>query len=321
METKSRVCRERMGLLRRKRDKGMVDLGDGNVAISPERADEMADQTVKRVMELYEGEIPAGSIRAIQLAVARRHGSDPGDLLGSLLVSHSCMGYCSRQFEDQMETTEAVVPWLTSEIERRFVAGDDEARDLAETIGEIAFDLCDFKTDDPSAPRSIDAIDSPLAPLRSKVCRKLCVAAANLAAAKGLAEPGELPEGVDAEEMLAIWRIGFLVRASEVSLPPSWVDPSVTLIAVDAEAAREAAYRWADENPDASRQEIDEATKRIMLDARFRIDVDDERIGRDPRFLMFELDASGEIIPQPENAEPQGDESTLEELERKYGLG
>jgi propanediol dehydratase small subunit len=296
-----------MGLLRRKRDKGLVDLGDGNVAISPERADEMTDQTVERVMELYDEEIPAGSVRAIQLAVARRHGSDPGDLLGSLLVSHTCMGYCSRQFEDQMETTEAVVPWLTREIERRFVAGDDQTRDLAATIAEIAVDLCDYKQDDPNAPRSIDAIDSPLAPLRSEVCKKLSVAAANLAASQGLSEPGEFPESVDAEEMLAIWRIGFLVRACEVSLPPSWVDPSVTLIVVDSEAAREAAYRWADEHPEASQQETDEATKRIMLDPRFRIDVDDERVGVDPRFIMFELDANGEITPQPENDEPEAD--------------
>jgi hypothetical protein len=31
-----------------------------------------------------------------------------------------------------------------------------------------------------------------------------------------------------------------------------------------------------------------------MLDPQFRIGVDDERVGRDPRFLMFELDAEGE---------------------------
>lgn len=310
-----------MGLFRRKRDKGLIDLGDGNVAISPERADEMTDQAVERVMELYDEEIPAGSIRAIQLAVVRRHGSDPGDPLGSLLISHACMGYCSRQFEDEMETAEAVVPWLTSEIERRFVAGDDETRDLAATVADIAVDLCDYKQEDPIAPRSIAAIDSPLAPLRSDICKKLCVAAANLAASQGLSGPGEFPEGVDPEEMLAIWRIGFLVRACEVSLPPSWVDPSVTLIVVDSEAAREAAYRWAEEHPEASRQETDEATKRIMLDPHFRIDIDDERVGHDPRFLMFELDGNGEIIPQPENDDPESDAgTTLEELERKYGL-
>lgn len=80
-----------MGLLRRKRDRGLIDLGDGNVAISPERADEMTDQTVERVMELYDEEIPTGSARAIRLAVAHRRGSDPGDLLGSLLVSHARM--------------------------------------------------------------------------------------------------------------------------------------------------------------------------------------------------------------------------------------
>jgi hypothetical protein len=58
-----------------------------------------------------------------------------------------------------------------------------------------------------------------------------------------------------------------------------------------------------------------------MLDPQFRIDVDDEMIGRDPRFVMFELDQDGEIIPQPENDEPETDGTTLEELERKYGVG
>lgn len=310
-----------MGLFKRKRDRGLIDLGDGNVAISPERADEMTDQTVERVMELYDEEIPTGSARAIQLAVVRRHSSDPGDQLGSLLVSHARMGYCSRQFEDSMETTEAVVPWLTSEIERRVNADKDEAGDLAATIAEVAVDLSDYKLDDPSLPRSIDAIDSPLAPLRSEICKKLCVAAANLAASQGLSEPGKFPDGVDAEEMLAIWRIGFLVRACEVSLPPSWVDPTVTLIVVDSEAAREAAYQWANEHPEASQQETDEATERIMLDPQFRIDVDDERVGRDPRFVMFELDGDGEIISQPENDETEAAATTLEELERKYGVG
>jgi hypothetical protein len=251
-----------MGLFRRKRDKGVVDLGDGNVAISPERADEMTDQTVARVMELYDEEIPAGSARAIQLAVVHRHSSDPGNLLGGLLVSHARMGYCSRQFEDSMETTEAVVPWLTSKIERRVAADEDETGDLAATIADIAVDLCDYRQDDPSAPRSIDAIDSPLSPLRGEVCRKLCAASANVATSRGLSNPGEFPDDVDAEEMFAIWRIGFLVRACEVSLPPSWVDPPVTLIVVDSETARKAAYQWADEHPDASQQETDEATKR-----------------------------------------------------------
>ena len=36
---------------------------------------------------------------------------------------------------------------------------------------------------------------------------------------------------------------------------------------------------------------------------------------------MFELGGDGEIIPQPEKNEPEPDAPTLEELERKYGVG
>jgi hypothetical protein len=309
-----------VGLFRKKRGDGFIDLGDGQVAVSPEKVDEMADQAVQKVLETYEEEIPQGCLDALELAVARRHGSDPGYELGGLLISHARMGYGARQFEDSMETTEAVVPWLTSEIERRLNADIDETGDLVSIFADIAVDLCDYRRDDPSAPRSIDAIGSPLAPLRDKICIKFATATANAAAGRGMCEPGELPEDVDGAELLAIWRVGFLIRACETSLPSRWTDPNTTLIVVDSEAAREAAHEWGRDHPDASQQETDEATKRIMLDPRFRIDVDDERVGRDPRFLMFELDQDGEIIPQPHSDESDAGGTTLEELERRYGV-
>ncbi len=108
---------------------------------------------------------------------------------------------------------------------------------------------------------------------------------------------------------------------SKKSLPEHWADPDVTLIVVDAEAVKEAAYEWADAHPGFTQEESDEATKRAMLDPRFRIDVDDERVGVDPQFIMFELDRNGQIIPQPQGDESDSGETTLEELERKYGVG
>jgi hypothetical protein len=174
---------------------------------------------------------------------------------------------------------------------------DDEGRDLAEVFAEIAVELCDTSLDDPSARRSLDAIGSGMAPLRDRVSHKLVVATSNIAASRGMCEAGGLPDGVDGEEMFAMWRIGFLVRALEVSLPPTWLDPDVTLIVVDSEAAREAAYRWSEEHPDCTQEESDEAMKRVMLDPQFRIDVDDERVGVDPRFLMFELTGTARSFP------------------------
>jgi hypothetical protein len=310
-----------MGLFRKKRDEGMIDLGDGNVAISPERQEEMADQIVQRVLDRYEEDVSIGVHRSLELAVAGRYGPGLSAELGGLLESLARMGYGCRQFEDEMETTEAVIPWLAQEIKSRMFVDDDEGRDLAEVFAEIAVELCDTSPDDPSAPRSLDAIGSGMAPLRDRVSHKLVVATSNIATSRGMCEAGGLPDGVDGEEMFAMWRIGFLVRALEVSLPPTWLDPDVTLIVVDSEAAREAAYRWSEEHPDCTQEESDEAMKRVMLDPQFRIDVDDERVGVDPRFLMFELDGNGEIIPQPENDKPEPDGPTLEELERKYGVG
>jgi hypothetical protein len=295
-----------MGLFRRKRDEGMIDLGDGNVAISPERQEEMADQIIQRVLDRYEEDVSIGVHRSLELAVAGRHGPSPSAELGGLLESLARMGYGCRQFEDEMETTEAVIPWL-AQIKNRMFVDDDEGRDLAEVFAEIAVELCDTSPDDPSAPRSLDAIGSGMAPLRDKVSHKLVVATSNIAASRGMCEAGGLPDGVDGAEMFAMWRIGFLVRALEVSLPPTWLDPDVTLIVVDSEAAREGAYRWSEEHPDCTQEESDEAMKRVMLDPQFRIDVDDERVGVDPRFIMFELDANGEIIPQSESDEPEVD--------------
>ena len=100
-----------------------------------------------------------------------------------------------------------------------------------------------------------------------------------------------------------MWHIGFLVRALEKSLPERWTDLDTTLVVVDSEAAREAAYAWADAHPGCTQEESDEATKRIMLDPRFRIDIDDERVGVDPRFIMFELDSNGEIVSQAEGSD------------------
>lgn len=288
-----------MGLFRRKRqDDGIIEIGDDQVAISPERQEEMADQIVEKVLDRYDDDVSVGVVRSIELAVAERHGPGLSNDLGGLLDSLARMGYGCRRFEDEMETTEAVVPWLGQEVKDRMFRDSDDGPDLAEVFAEIAVELCDTSPDNPSAPRSLDAIDSGLAPLRDKVSSKLVIATARIAAGRGLCEPGELPEGVDGSEMFAVWRIGFLIRALEASLPPTWVDPAVTLVVVDAEAAKEAAYRWSDENPDCTQQESDEAMQRILLDPQFRIDVDDERVGVDPRFVMFELDADGQIIPQ-----------------------
>ena len=289
-----------MGLFRRKRqDDGFVDMGDGQVAVSPDRQEEMADQIVKRVLDRYEQDLSIGVVRSIELAVATRHGAVLSEDLAGLLESLALMGYCSRQFEDEMETTEAVTPWLGQATKDRIFIGDSaEARDLEEVFAEVAVELCDTRRDDPSAPRSLDAISSGLSPLRVRVCRKLVVAVGNIMEQRGICGPDGLPDSVTADEMVAVWRIGFLIRALEASLPSCWIDPDVTLIVVDTEAAKEAAYRWADENPDCTQEESDVAMKRIMLDPRFRISVDDERVGVDPRFAMFELDASGEIISQ-----------------------
>lgn len=206
-----------MGLFRRKKDEGFTDVGGGMVALSAEQQDELADEMFNWVLERYEDEVPPGIEHAVHLALFERHGPELTEELDEVLASLARMGYVFRRFEDEMESIEAAVPWLSSEILGRWETSDDI--EPPAILADIVLELCDHNPDEPDAPRSISAIDSDLAPLRSQVCRKSVVAVSITAAKRGMCQPGELPEGTDPSEMLAVWRIGFLMRACQMSVP------------------------------------------------------------------------------------------------------
>ncbi len=288
-----------MGLFsRKKKDKGIIDLGDGQVAISPERQQEFVDHSINQAIGYFDEGLTAAVWNILEMAVWSRHGTQPSEEVLEWLKGLAHMGYCSRQAEDEMESVEAAVPWLTNEIKSQAESAANEEPEIETIFTQIALSLCDTSRDDPSAPRSIDAISSAMVPLRDQVCARFVDGAAGLAANDGLCERDDLPPGVDWDELNAVWRIGFIVRTLEQSIPSNWADPDVTLIVVDSEAAKEAFDAWSEANPNCTEEESDAVAKSVMLDPQFRIDVDDERLGVDPRFVMFELDANGEIIRQ-----------------------
>ncbi len=285
-----------MGLFKRKR-KEEIDLGD-YVAISGKRLDEMTAGAVDLILERTADPdtITMGAVKSIGLATAKRWPGAPKPHL-ELLLDVANLGYRSRQFEDVMDSSQTSTPWLWNEFQRRYDAGEDDTAE--EAFAEIAVALCDTTRDDPSSPRGIDAIDPDLSPLRDEVMAKLIYAAGNVAAQRELTkEDGTLPPGIEASDLIAAWRIGFVVRACEQSIPEHWQAEDVTFIAVDAYAARDAAYEWIEEHPeDAEKLDgTDGLMERFLLDERFRVELDDERVGSVEGFVGFELDENGRIV-------------------------
>jgi hypothetical protein len=287
-----------MGLFsRKKQDDGIIDLGDGNVLVSPERQDELAEQTVEWVADNYDQPVAKEVSDAVGIAVENRHrGEDLGGKLKSLLAPTAIMGYAARRSEDGLDAIRADTPLLAAEFQECL----DEGASTAEALADVALTSCDL--DGPQAAATFEAIDG-LDGIRDRVCEKTAVLSARVAVDMGLAEEGELPKGVDAAELLAAWRSGYLIRSCEQSLSNDvdlTADTERRVVLIDVLAVEEACGDWAEQHPDASEEEMENAAREILQHPRFRVDAEDLP-GEDDgveRYSLFEVDHSGNIVPQ-----------------------
>ena len=203
-----------MALFRRKRRPDYIDLGD-QVAVSPERAEELARIASLEILERAEEPLWEPVIDAIALSIQRRHPSDDGDeSLRDWSVQIAVPGYWARRYEEDLKSTEEVVSSLTDRLAEWLGANEF----MSGAISEVCLDLCDSAASDPGSPRSLDAIPG-IGDLEPTIRSKILLAATSVAHEEGLAEEGELPAGVAAEDAIAAWNIGFLARCCEASLP------------------------------------------------------------------------------------------------------
>ena len=143
-----------MALFRRKRRPDYIDLGD-QVAVSPERAEELARIASLEILERAEEPLWEPVIDAIALSIQRRHPSDDGDEnLRDWLVQIAVPGYWARRYEEDLESTEEVVSSLTDRLAEWLGANES----VSGAISEVCLDLCDSAASDPGSPRSLDAI-------------------------------------------------------------------------------------------------------------------------------------------------------------------
>jgi hypothetical protein len=314
-----------VGLFNRKRRQpDFIDLGGDQVAISPERAAEWADVAVKQIVDACEEPVAAEVNDALGAAVLRRHpGAELGAKLGSWLASVARLGYGARQYEESFESTESWVQMLAEQLQLWL----DARETVAGALVEVSLALCDSPPDDPSAPRSLDAIPG-LGDIRKEIRHRTLLAAAGMAHQIGLAEDGELPDGVEASELVAAWNIGFLVRSCESSLP---VDVSLTIdtnrrvIVVDIWAVEAAYEEWLLDNPDASEAACSEMMEELIESSRFHLDPSarEEPEGADTdtdaRYSLFEVDQNGRLISEEGNPAEQvsNDEDELDPVAEK----
>lgn len=280
---------------KRKEREGIIDVGDGTVLVSPERQDELADQTVEWVSDNYDYPISKEVSDAIGLAVDDRHQGELGGKLKSLLATTAIMGYTARRNEDQLDSIRADSPVLKREIEETTKAGAS----TAEALSVVALASCDL--DGADARATFDGIEG-MGGIRERVAEKTVVLSARLAVEMELADPGELPPGVDFKELLAAWRSGFLIRACEQSLDADvdlTVDDVRRQIFVNVTAVEAAVEEWFDGEPqEPSQEEVEAMTQQLIEDPRFHLDpndpdaVDDDEI----RFSLFEFDQAGRML-------------------------
>lgn len=315
-----------MGLFNRKRRQpDFIDLGGDQVAISPERAAEWADVAVKQIVDAYEEPVAAEVNDALGAAVLRRHpGAELGAKLGSWLASVARLGYGARQYEESFESTESRVPMLAEQLHLWL----DARETVAGALVEVSLALCDSPPDDPSAPRSLDAIPG-LGDIRKEIRHRALLAAAGMAHQIGLAEDGDLPDGVEVSELVAAWNIGFLVRSCESSLPADvslTIDTNRRVIAVDIWAVEAAFEEWLLDNPDASEAACSEMMEELIESSRFHLDPsareEPEGADTDARYSLFEVDQNGRLISQegPAKEADSDDEDELDPVAEKLGI-
>lgn len=312
-----------MGLFNRKRRQpDFIDLGGDQVAVSPERIDEFSDHAVEQIMDAYEAPLPAEVSEALGAAVLRRHPApELGAKLGSWLATVARIGFGARQYEESFEATDPRVPMLADQLKQWL----DARETISGALVEVSIGLCDSAPDDPTAPRSLDAIPG-LGGLRDAIRTKTLLAAARLAQQIGLAEDDDLPDEVDAAELIAAWNIGFLVRSCEASLPEDAMlapDTNRRVIAVDIWAVEAAFEKWLLDNPDASETACSEMMEELIEDPRFHLDPgareEPEGGDTDARYSLFEVDQSGRLISEEGNPVEQvsNDEEELDPVAEK----
>ena len=284
-----------MGLLRRK-DPDFIDLPGDQVAFSEKKADEMADESMERIVELYGEVVPAETEAALMGAARERYPALSGKP-GSLLASAIKMGYATRLFEEGFPSTPSQVPMLTEDLQGRV----DRGMAPADAMRDLALSLADYSPNDPSAPRSLDAIPG-LGGLRDAIAKKCVIGTAAMARNTGWAEGDQLfPDGVEIDDVFRAWRIGFLIRSAEASLPAGvelHADESERTICVDVFALRDAVNDWLYENPSATDDEVQ--AKYLELATRFRVDdadIADAPDSDEARYVFFNIDQSGRIVP------------------------
>jgi hypothetical protein len=288
-----------VGLFRRKhRQPDFIDLGGDWMAISPERADEWADAAAAKIMDVYDEVAAAEVNEALEAAVRRRHANrEPSRSLGGWLMSVAGMGYAARQYEESFESVESNVPVLAEQLQEWLDAGET----VVGALTEVSLALCDSQPDDPSAPRSLDAIPG-LDDIRDMIRARMLTTAAGVSQHIGLAEQGGFPEGIEVSEVVATWNLGFLMRSCESSLPDDVMltaDTTRHLVAVDIRAVESAFEEWLVANPDPSEAACSQMTRELIEDPRFHFDPDKATENDDEaRYSLFEFDRRGHMIPQ-----------------------
>lgn len=293
-----------MGLFRKRKDMGFIDIGDDQVAVSPERIEEFAEHVMGRVWVIYERPLAREVSEGMNTAIVKRHsGPHLSEKLGMYLSTLARIGYAVREWEESLDSLPADSPMLTEALQARLDAGDD----VVGMIASVCLSLCDYSRDDPASPRSLDAIDG-LIPVRDRACEKALEAAVPIAAHMELAQPGKLPPEVDFRELAAVWRIGFLSRTCERSMPDGvefQEDDQFRLIAVDIPAVEAAGDEWRAAHPDATEEEFANAIWGLLESPNYQLALTEveEWEKDDTKFRLYHVDPSGRII-NPETREP-----------------
>ena len=301
-----------MGLFRRK-DRGIVDVGNDQVFVSGERADEMAEVAIRQVAELYDHPVAAEVQEAITTALGERYPDTPGRKIGDLLATTARMGYATREYEEGFSSAQAEVPTLAEDLRQRLAAGAA----VQQAMADLSLALSDYDASDPSAPRSLDAIEGP-GPMRDLIAEKAVMLSARLATQEGLLEAGKLPLGITLDDLLIAWRIGFLVRSCEASLPSEvklTEDTGTRIVAVDMYAVRDAIEEWMlRENPNATAEDVEAKTSELVENTQYQLhpgDAKDDETGSDdePRYVLVEFDHRGHVVPRddPRSTSPDQD--------------
>jgi hypothetical protein len=300
-----------MGLLRRKRNPAYIDLGNGQVAVSPGKVDKWADLAFERVIEMNEEQAPGEVNEAIAMTLRWLH-PEVGPKLMSLLAGAAKMGYDSRRYEESLGSIQTEVPVLTRKLEELLGEGDSPA----EAMSNLAISLCGHGSGDPTAPRPIDAIDVLLG-VRAQIGMRACAESLRLGQELGIAQQGALPAGVEPADVLIAWRIGFLVRGCVASMPSEVAinaQPLERQIAVDKVAVEDATARWWSEHPDATDDDVRAVAVSLIEDPSFHFD----QAGPPPdhgdgRWGMFVFDRSGRLLRDLD--EPDADAAVRDELD------